>query len=171
MKPRLSLEELRSFVRQHFKKETLGFSSFKDGIPTGAITAISGAGKTELTLRFLAEHPALSVAWLEEKMTVHPFGFLQRGVSLGRVLFVEAAQQVTWAALQVLKAQVFKVVVISTQGGGTHDFRKIQLASEKAGAAVILLSPQPLSNWSVSLHLHAQKFLERIELQVLKRRF
>lgn len=98
------------------------FSLVEGGLPQGGIIEISGAaggGKLEALLRFLAENPALQVAWVEEGATTYPCAFPQAGVDLERVLFVNAEpahpEQQSFlmdCAHQILRSQIFGVLVL-----------------------------------------------------------
>src|SRR5690606_14451470 len=107
-----SLEKLKELFQRQTRREVLSCSLLPSGLPKGAITEVSGFGKTELVTRFLAEHEEIRVAWIEETFSVFPFAFQQRRVDLKRVLFVEAGEDLTWAALQILKSQIFGIVVL-----------------------------------------------------------
>lgn len=65
-----ALEKLRQLVAPPVARETFTFTLLSDGIPIGAITELCGRGKTEFTVRFLAEHPEFTVAWIE-KVSLH----------------------------------------------------------------------------------------------------
>ncbi|MGZ3699773.1 MAG: hypothetical protein ACXWP5_16765 [Bdellovibrionota bacterium] len=96
-------------------RASLPFTGVAGGIPEGAITEISGppgGGKTEVLLKFLSENPDTRVAWIEERFTAYPCAFVQSGVRLERVLFVEASpSEGMWAVLQCLRSQAFEIVV------------------------------------------------------------
>jgi hypothetical protein len=171
MKAVPTLDELRALVHAKIQKESLSSSYLTSGIPKGAITEISGAGKTEFVLKFLAEHPELKVAWVEKSFSAYPVGFLQRNVSLGRMFFVEAAQNTNWVALQVLRAQIFSVVVIYSDEIDIKALRRIQIASEKCQATTIWLSTKPSASWPVSLQLKVQRFEDGLHTDILKQRF
>lgn len=149
----LSLEELRSLVGVKTQKESFDFSLLHEGVPKGAITEVIGSGKTEFVLALLAEQAETKVAWIEESFSVYPFGFLQRNVQLGRVLFVESGAETCWSALQVLKAQVFQIVVLYSESLGLNELRKIQLAAEKSQVAVLWLTAESRGLWPVSLQV------------------
>jgi hypothetical protein len=166
----LSLEDLKALVQVRTPRESLPFSMLPGGIPKGAITEISGPGKTEAVLRFLGEHEGLKVAWVEDQFSVFPLGFIQNRIALKRVLFMEAGAQIHWVALQALKAQIFPVVVVYTDQSDVKSLRRLQLAAEKSQATTILLSPTAGSYWPVSLQLQVQRSGEDIEIQILKRR-
>jgi hypothetical protein len=167
----LSLDELRALVGVSAPREALDFSLVHEGLPKGAITQVVGSGKTEFVLTLLAEHAETKVAWVEENFSVYPFGFLQRNVQLGRVLFVESGEHTCWSILQILKAQVFSIVVIYSENLGLNELRKIQLAAEKAQAVVLWLTPELKSLWPVSLQIKVGRDLAELTSQVLRRRF
>ncbi len=164
-----TLESLRALVHSKTQRSSLPFSYLPTGIPKGAIAEISGHGKSEFVLKFIAENK-LKVAWIESDFSIFPFAFLQRNVALDKVLFVESANQTYWGVLQVLKAQIFPVVVVV----GDMDLRQlrcVQLASEKADACVLWLTEQTHSYWPVSLKVRVQRHPHGIEGQVLRQRF
>lgn len=162
-----SFDELKALLQPRVQRERWSCSFLPSGLPKGAITEISGSGKTELTLRFLAENPELKVAWVEGTFCVYPFAFLQRQVSLDRVLFVEGGKETSWCVLQLLKSQTFAVVVVYVEKCELANLRRWQLTAEKSQAAVIWLSPRPQRLWPVSLQIstHRQSGQEE-ELQV-----
>lgn len=166
----LKFLELKELLQQRVQLQTLACSLVESGIPLGAITEISGPGKTQLVLRFLAEHPQLTVAWLEESFSICPFSFLQNQVSLSRVLFVDAGESLEWAALQALRSQCFAVLVMYTQELDLQSARRIQLAAEKANAAVIWLSSRPQELWTSKLEITTRREYLDGNLQVHIRR-
>jgi hypothetical protein len=151
----LSLQELKRLVQVKTQKEFFKFSYLEDnGIPKGAVTCISGTGKTKLALRFLAENPSLDVAWVEERFSVYPTAILQRSVNLNRILFIEAGKETSWAVLQALKAQVFPVVILYAEDSDHKTLRRFQLLAEKAQTAVIWLTSTPKPYWAISLKIN-----------------
>src|SRR5689334_3582501 len=107
-----AFHELKDLLSVKTTKESFATSLVSEGIPKGSITEISGPGKTELVLALLKENQSATVAWIEEKFSVYPFGFIQRSVSLNRVLFVDAGSETCWSALQILKSQAFQILII-----------------------------------------------------------
>lgn len=102
-------------------KTYLPFSLVEGGLPQGSLVELSGsagAGKLEALLRFLAENPALQVAWVEEGSSTYPCSFPQHGVSLERVLFVNAEEREGESSLlmnsahAILRSQIFGVLVL-----------------------------------------------------------
>ena len=159
---------LKAQIHARCQKEALACSAIEQGIPRGAITAITGAGKTELAVRVIAEHPAFRVAWIEEQMSIFPFGFVQRGICLDLVLFVDAGPDLAWSALQVLKAQIFPVVVVYAENLEVGTLRRVQLAAEAANAAAIWLASEPKDLWPVSLQLQAFRVEDEVRAVTLR---
>ncbi|MSR84604.1 MAG: hypothetical protein EXS58_17085 [Candidatus Latescibacteria bacterium] len=164
----VKFKELKAQIHAHYQKETLSCSLVAQGIPRGAITEITGIGKTELAVRLIAEHPAFRVAWIEEQMSIFPFGFLQRGIGLDRVLFVDAGPDLAWSVLQVLKAQIFPIVVVYAENLDLSTLRRVQLASETANAATIWLADEPKNLWPVSLQLQSSRMEDEIRAMTLR---
>ncbi len=136
--------------------------SFRNGIPQGALTAIvspAGGGKSELVFQFLGENPRLRVAWIEEELTLYPCALERFDVGLERVLLIEAAQEGLWCAHQVLRSQLFEVVVLMLRQLEEMDLRRLQLAAEKSGAALILLRETPIVRgaWAIHLRLRVRR--------------
>ena len=109
-------------------KTYLPFSLVEGGLPQGALIELSGSaggGKLEALIRFLSENPSLPVAWVEEGTTTYPCAFPQQGVSLERLLFVNAeavhpehrpadagSPRLVECAHQILRSQIFGVLVL-----------------------------------------------------------
>ena len=154
----LNLTELRSLLSLQPQREFLPLSFFQEaGIPKGAITEITGVGKTDFVAQILAENSDVRVAWIEKNMSIFPFAFWQRNLGLQRVLFVESGAQTEWTILQILKAQIFKLVVFYVDDFEITSLRRIQLASEKANVICLWLTDKPHSLWPVSLQLQIIK--------------
>lgn len=147
------LEMLKTVVNTRMVQEVLPCSFLSSGLPRGGITEISGWGKTELTVQFIAEHPQARVAWIEDCFSLFPSSFLQRQIDLERVLFVQAKDQLSWSVLQILKAQIFTIVVICGESLVLKEIRRMQLAAERAGAVVIWLTRQSKSFYPIRLRL------------------
>jgi hypothetical protein len=157
------LEKFPHLFKKKADQPGLRFSYLEDGIPRGAITEVSGrsgGGKTELVLRFLAENPEARVAWVEEELTIYPCAFPQNRVELERVLFVDAPfGKKLWTAHQILRSGACPIVVIDAQGLSEADLRRLQLAAERADAAVILLTQEPSARgaWPIAAQLAVQR--------------
>lgn len=164
----MSLQELKQALPERFhERERLPASFWPGGVPRGALTALigdSGQGKCSLGLSLLAQNPSLHAAWIEERFSLNPCAFPLAGVQLERVLFIEAGQNALWAAHQILESGLFEILLISSKNPYPEkELRKLQLASEKANASVLLLIEQLRSSrtWPISLRLkvnrHEQK--------------
>jgi len=105
-------------------------------------------------LTVLAEHRGLRAAWVEERITAYPPALERRGVDLRQLLFVEARRDFFWALTQVVRSQLFKVVLVasSLREEGVS-LRQLQLASEQAGCAVLLTGDIEGPAWAVRLWL------------------
>jgi hypothetical protein len=120
-----------------------------------------GLGKTRCAVRFLAENPEFQTAWVEDRLSVYPSALPPAGVALERVTFIEAGEQVAWAALQALESSAFQAVVIAAAREIAEvPMRRIQLAAEKAQAAVLLLTerPQKRGGWAIAIALEATAY-------------
>jgi hypothetical protein len=137
------------------------------GLPKGAligVSGVSGAGKTEFVLKFLAANPGVNVAWIEEKFTVYPCSFSQHGVGLDRILFIEPEGDPLWVVHQVIKSQVFGVVVLSSEHPASDPvvLRRLQIAAEKNACSVILLTEKPMqaASWPMAVQLQVSRDAE-----------
>ena len=175
------IKEFPSFFAFHMKSrpEAYRFSQLENGLPKGAVVEVSGSsggGKTEVVLRFLAENPEARVAWIEDELTIYPCAFPQSRVGLERVLFVESRpQEIVWTVNQILRSQVFGVVVLRTAAAlDEMTLRRLQLTAEKTQTTVILLTEEAArrGTWPIAVQLHAKRSLEEraILLDVLKYR-
>lgn len=164
------LASLRALLSPVLKRELVSCSFLDFPIPRGAITEICGSGKSELVLRFLAEHKTLSVAWVEERFSAFPTAFTQFGIDMKRVLFLEGNSDSLWIILQLLKSQAFGVVVLY---GDLSDFkvlRKIQIAAEKSNTIFFWLSKEPSHHWTSSLQIQVSRNSDSLSVEVLKQR-
>jgi hypothetical protein len=135
-------------------------------IPVGAITQVTGPGKTESVVKFVSklmkDQPKLRLAWVENEISIYPCALVQRNLNLQNILFTEARNDYVWATLQILASGLFDVVVLSLpfqQPKTLRDLkvlRRLQLASEKSKVSLIFLLDEPLNAWPISLHLEAQ---------------
>jgi hypothetical protein len=140
----------------------LPFSQVDGGLPAGAITEISGpigGGKTEVVLRFLAENHSCPVAWIESHFTLYPCRLPQLRVDLGRVLFVESQKEYLWALGQALRSQLFKILVLRASPVGEIDLRRLQIAAERAGVVLILLTEYRTIQgaWPIAVQLQVMR--------------
>lgn len=165
------IENLKHLLADRTEKEVLPFSLLPCGITRGAITEISGTGKTEFVLHFLKENPELKIAWIEKSFSAYPFAFLQKEIDLKRILFIDGQKDLDWCVYQALRSQAFQSVVVYCENLSLKSLRRIQLHSEKSLASTIWLTDEPKSAWPVSLRLHVERG-DKGELRptVLKRR-
>jgi hypothetical protein len=142
----------------------LAFSPYPSGLLQGGLTHLDGPAGTEALLRLLSEHPGLQAAWVEARLTAYPPGFVQLGVNLACLLFVEAEEQFPWALTELVRSQVFAVVAVASPLPDAMALRRLQLAAERAACAVLLVAPLPESAWPVRARLWCDR--ERGELKV-----
>lgn len=180
-----------NFTQKFNPKKFLPFSILSRGIPLGALIEVSGpagGGKTEVVLQFLAENPQLKVAWVENSMTIYPCVFLEKKLELNRVLFVETLD-LLWVAHQVLKSQIFGVLVLPPTrvvlNSSSHDsshsrgegliaqinevqLRRLQIAAEKAQVSVFLLTEMALEEgaWPISVQIQVRRETKTGNLQL-----
>jgi hypothetical protein len=135
---------------------SLGFSLLPGGLPLGAITHLSGPGRTRASLQFLAEHPEIKAGWVEERLSAYPPGFAQAGVDLEKIFFVQAGAHLNWALSQVLRSGIFQLVVAASPVRGELELRRLQLATEKSGTALLLLAGLEGPAWPVKLWVECE---------------
>ena len=146
------------------ERQRLPFSLWPDGLPRGALVNFwgpAGSGKAQAALCF-AQQSGGRLAWLEPCLSAYPPAFVQLGISLCDVLFIETSQRLPWSLLQVLRSQLFTVTVAlvsssQSQTFSDRDYRRFQLAAERAGTTLLLLSEQPLKSWVMSMHLRVSR--------------
>ncbi|NDD91673.1 hypothetical protein EBZ37_06275 [bacterium] len=176
------LEKLRSItgVLKNLPpmRESLFWEQASTSVPRGALTEISGplgSGKTEAVLKFLAEHQSIlgRIAWIEDRFTGYPSGFLQHGVELSRLLFIEGGTESLWATHQVLRSQIFGAVILfvreSTLSASEPrvELRRLQLSAEQSHTCVFLLTHQARpqgASWPLALQLQANPETRRLEI-------
>jgi hypothetical protein len=133
------------------------YSGYPLGLPLGQVVLLQGPGRTQAVARLLAEHPRDCAAWVEERLSAYPPGLAQQGVALERLLFVESGAQWAWVLAQLLRSQVFKVIVAASALKGAEveaGLRRLQLAAEHSQCLVLLLAPPEGPAWSVRLRLN-----------------
>ena len=130
----------------------------QSGVSRGAITKLTGSGKTKFLVQFLAENPLLRVAWVEPEFTAYPCAVFQNEVDLRRILFIEAGKEWDWSLLQLLKSALFEVVVFHQSIPINEKIlRRLQLVAKKSSSTLILLSNDRSRSWPVSLHLEVSR--------------
>jgi hypothetical protein len=168
-----TLEELRYLIaaKQGYQpRGSLHCSVLPDGLPRGAITQIYGFGKTEAAVQIIKDNPDLKAAWIESHFELNPLAIAQREVDLTRMLFAEAGEHMVWTCHQILKSQLFPIVILKEAPMDDMVLRKLQLAAEKAEASLIILTEEVSSSWPVSLMLKATNQSKGVELNELRRR-
>ena len=121
------------------------------------MTEIAGTGKTELIIQLLAQNPHVHAAWVESVLSLYPCAVLQRQVALDRLLFNEAGKDVSWVTLQLLRSQLFQVVIVDMAHFDFTMLRRFQLTTEKANCVLILLSDHLQSAWPIRMQLHVHR--------------
>jgi len=150
-----SLREMLGSVQGVQSKGTLLSKDFPGLIPRGGIVEVIGTSRTEWVVSLLAENPTVSVAWVEESLSVLPPAIQQRGVELERILFIEAKQELEWSLQTVLRSQLFSVVVSHGDIRDEKKLRRFQLLAERAKACIFLISKIPARSWAVSVQIEA----------------
>jgi hypothetical protein len=131
----------------------LDFSLYPQGLARGGLAHVDGPARTEAVLRLLTEHPGLRAAWVEQRLTAYPPGFVQRGVDLACLLFVEGGGQFPWAVTELVRSQVFGLVTVASPLPDGMALRRLQLAAERSACAVLLAAPLPAEAWPVRMRL------------------
>lgn len=169
-----TIEELRYMIAAKQGYHQRGFlhcPQLSDGLPRGAITQIFGFGKTEAAVQIIKNNPDLKAAWIEPHFELNPLAVAQRDVDLTRLLFAEAGEHMIWTCHQILKSQLFPIVVLKDAPMEDMVLRKLQLAAEKSQSSLVILTEQFSSSWPVSLMLKASRNEDHeIELSVLRKR-
>lgn len=165
------LTHLKSLIAPKTHREILPFSLLPVGIPKGAITEISGQGKTEFVLHFLKQYPQHMTAWVEKRFSAYPFAFAQYGVNMGHVLFIEGESSLDWCVYQALRTTRIQTVVIYADDIHLKSLRRIQLQSEKSQAVTFWLTDSPKEAWPVALRLVLNRDPAGFHTRILKQRF
>lgn len=151
-------------------------------LPPSSISELSGpagCGKTELTLRFLAQEfaakPHSRIAWIneashacgvphQESATTYPRAFSAHGIPLSQTLFVSTKSVETSTVIQqLLASQSFAAIVISASIFQAVDLRRIQIGAKRACARVILLTHSPTpegSRWMIARQVSVRRIGE-----------
>lgn len=173
---KLTLVELKQMIGINDGANCLpkqSFSLFHSGFPKGRLIEISGTGKTEFISTFIKENSEGEeknrTAWIENKLTVNPFGLWQRGIKLDQILFVET-KEVEWATQQILQSQLFKIVVLSQIKFDEKDLRRFQLLTEKSEGYLFVLSEELHKSWVPSLQLEVKKEEGILTTEIIRQR-
>lgn len=146
----------------------LKFSGYPPGLPLGQLVLLQGTGRTQAVARVLAEHPDKLATWVEERLSAYPPGLAQQGVTLERLLFVESGPQWPWVLAQLLRSQVFGLVVVASALKGPEveaGLRRLQLAAERSQALVLLLAQPEGAAWAVRLRLRCEREGDELRLR------
>lgn len=147
--PALEGAFVRPKARQRFAS-----AAWPQGAARGALTHLQGPAVTEALLSLLAAAPGLKAAWVEARLTAYPPGFVQRGVDLACLLFVEGQEHFAWAVTELVRSQAFALVAVASPLPDAKSLRRLQLAAERAGSAVILTAALPEDAWPVRERYH-----------------
>ncbi len=168
-----SIQVLRNLVgaiQEPHERKFFKYPQIPQGIPQGGISEICGLGKSEFIMRLMLENPQIKLAWVEGCISLNPWAVVQKGVECQRLLFIETIHESIWVLLQLIQSQLFPVVVWN-KGNSSKPFderslRRLQLACEKSGSSLILLSEHFQNSWSVKMQCEVQRIGQSNELQV-----
>lgn len=149
------------------------------GLPKGAISVLtgsSGAGRMTIAAQAIAEETRASraVAWVDAAGTLYPPALQQAGADLSRVLMVRGVRErALFAVEQIVESGAFGLVVVSGLDSLSQAaLRRVQTASEAAGASVLLIL-EPHASASVTnaaLKLKIARRAAGIQVEVEKSR-
>ena len=145
----------------------LSYSLYPPGLPLGSLVQIQGQGSTEASLGLLREHPQFKAAWLEERLSAYPPAFVQQGVNLSCLLFVEGGARFAWAAAELLRSGVFKLLVVGSAfeaGENALNLRRLQLGARASGGLVLLTGGIQGPLWPLRLRLECRREGEGLKL-------
>jgi hypothetical protein len=182
------LERLREWMRAHGAPPTpLGHETMSTGsesldellpgggFPRGAITVIVGAegtGRMTVAARAIAKETAerRPAAWVDGQSTLYPPALDLLGVDLDRTLLVRTDDKAkaTAALEQIIASAAFRVVVASgiDQALTPVRARRIQTASEAAGACTILVLSDPSRATNAALRLRTSRRSDRLQIDL-----
>lgn len=139
---------------------SLSYSLYPPGLPLGALTLLDGQGNIEAALCLLKEHPELKAAWVEERLSAYPPAFVQQGVNLNCLLFVEGGPRFAWAVVELARSQAFKVIVVASPlsvGEKGLELRRLQLAARQSEVVLLLTAPLEGPAWPLRLRLDCSR--------------
>ncbi len=152
--PRLELlRELPGILKHSPEENIWEHPTIPHGIPRGAITEVarpSGTGRTAFVLELLAAHPTQRAAWIEDELSFYPPALPLYGVDMNQLLFVEAGPDLLWATQQILRSQLFPIVVLEKGRAllGENDLRRLQILAHQGNTALLLLCEKPAQQGS-----------------------
>ena len=112
------------------------------------------------------------MAWIAgERLDVYPPALSDLGVCIEKVLFVIAGRHSVWAACELLRSNLFGMVVLenffkrSGEERTEWELRQLQLAAESSNTALVFLSDvfHKLRPWSFSLQFSAKRSQRGLE--------
>jgi hypothetical protein len=161
------IKELSIFLKPEALSRFYSFSWLSQKVPQTGLVEFQGSygsGKTEAVLQFLKENPALKVAWIEKDFTIFPGAFPLYQIELTRILFLDlslgpSSQSPFWCAAQLLKSQIFPVLVFSHFSFSEKDLRRLQLLTKKTGKLIFFLQDVNSASvsWPFSLKIQVQR--------------
>ena len=166
-----SIQELRELIGGvgSFNKKRRSCSFYEEGFSVGSIVEITGPGKTELVCQFLKENSEIKAAWIENEITVNPYGLFQKGVKLENILFIESKEEEFWCLTQALQSGCFEAV-ISCGVFEEKELRRFQLLAESSSSHFFLLSEDLHNSWVPQLQLKVSKKKKGVNVQVARKR-
>ncbi len=170
-----SLVALKALVGATYapiERKFFHFSQIPQGIPQGIIAEVCGLGKTEFVVKLLRENANLKAAWVEREVTLNPCAFVQKGVSLDNVLFIEPKEFDVWVLLQLLNSQLFPIIVCQAIEDEKL-LRRLMLTCEKSGSTILMLSSHFKNSWTIKMQIEVARmgFTSEIQTQVKKTSF
>jgi hypothetical protein len=141
------LRELPGILKISPEENVLPHPALSAGVPRGAITEVAratGTGRTSFILDLLAANPASRCAWIEEEITFYPPVLHLHGIDPQQVFFVEAGNDLLWATQQILRSQLFPIVVLEKGRSllTENDLRRLQILAHQGNTALMLLGPK-----------------------------
>ena len=172
-----SLQEVKEWIAAHagFRTaEYIGFSKLQPGIPRGSMTELSGSGKTEIVANLLVENPKCKAAWVEKEMSIYPSALTQRKISLDRILFIESGRDLFWTANQVVRSQLFDLLILdaettTNQTTDQRELRRLQLEASRTKTGVVWLTEEAHSS-GFGFSIQARVNRQSHEIEVLRKR-
>ena len=149
------------------------------GWPAGALTEIhverAGIGELELVMPAAASltHSGRWLALVAPPYVPYAPAFSAHGVILSRLMLVRPAaiEDGLWACEQALRSQACAAVLAWFDHVPERSLRRLQLAAESGGAAMLMFRPARVAPASpAALRLHVGKSQSRTVVRVLKRR-
>jgi hypothetical protein len=155
---RPSISELRDRLgtmgRGNEDRQFLACKNVRTGVPRGVLCEITGSARTAWVLDLLVCNPSLVTFWVEDKITILPTAFHQRGVDLSRVLIAEAGEKLFQTLRKALKSRLFDCVVLPGAITEVKMLKALQLFARESNACVLFLSKVPKNAWAIPFQMH-----------------